>query len=185
MLIVVARVKSNSDAGGSADGDDESGYLLPSVTGAMYLLVASTAHDLRAGYSLLVDGRRVGHRAFGTGLLVVYGIMVSAAMTVLVSTSEDSASVVLNAVTVLVVADLVSAAPHMHFVRVYNIIFPSNEYKITHVPNMYYILSSVQRRWYYLVHPQKAALRFPSFIDMNYDSFTISCKICSSSMTHD
>lgn len=106
MLIVVARVKSNSDAGGSADGDDESGYLLPSVTGAMYLLVASTAHDLRAGYSLLVDGRRVGHRAFGTGLLVVYGIMVSAAMTVLVSTSEDSASVVLNAVTVLVVADL-------------------------------------------------------------------------------
>lgn len=157
MLIVVARVKSNSDTGGSADDDDESDYLLPSVTGAMYLLVASTAHDLRAGYSLLVDGRCAGHRAFGTGLLVVYGIMVSAAMTVLVSTSEDSASVVLNAVTVLVVADLVSAAPHMNFVPVYNIPSSSNERTITHVPNMYCIYSSFQRRCYSRVHPQKAA----------------------------
>ena len=49
-----------------------------------------------------------GHRAFGIGLLIVYGIMITAAMTVLVSTSENSASLVLNAVTVLFIADLVS-----------------------------------------------------------------------------
>ena len=112
MLIVLARATSSSDAGSSADDRDESGYLLPSLTGAMYLLVASTTHDLYAGFSLLVDGSCASHRAFGVSLLIVYGIMISAAMTVLVSTSHDSAAVVLNAVTVLFVADLVSAASH-------------------------------------------------------------------------
>lgn len=109
MLIALARTAPASDTSSSTD-DTQSGYLLPSVTGAMYLLVASTAHDLRAGFSLLVDGSCSGHRVFGIGLLVVYGIMVTAAMMVLVSTSADSASVVLNAVTVLCIADLVSAA---------------------------------------------------------------------------
>ena len=84
--------------------------LLPPLIGAMYLLVASTIHDLRAGYSLLVDGTLTGHRAFGFSLLVVYGLMVYATMTVLMSTSENNASVVLNAVAVLFVADLVSVA---------------------------------------------------------------------------
>ena len=105
-LIVLAQRPSNSDT----DTGRESGYLLPSVTGAMYLLVASTTHDLRAGYSLSVNGSCAGHRAFGIGLLIVYGIMITAAMTVLVSTSENSASLVLNAVTVLFIADLVSAS---------------------------------------------------------------------------
>ena len=104
-LIVLAQRPSNSDT----DTGRESGYLLPSVTGAMYLLVASTTHDLRAGYSLSVNGSCAGHRGFGIGLLVVYGIMITAAMTVPVSTLENSASLVLNAVTVLFIADLVSA----------------------------------------------------------------------------
>ena len=71
-LIVLAQRPSNSDP----DTNKESGYLLPSVTGAMYLLVASTTHDLRAGYSLSFSGSCVGHRAFGIGLLIVYGIMI-------------------------------------------------------------------------------------------------------------
>lgn len=110
MLIFLAIATPSSAPKSSAKEGDESGYLLPSVTGAMYLLVASTAHDFRAGFSLLVDGDCAAHRSFGIGLLVVYGIMISAALTVLVSTSNDSASVVLNAVTVLFVADLVSGA---------------------------------------------------------------------------
>ena len=114
MLILLTKASWISDPERSGDDthSEETSYLLPSVTGAMYLLVASTTHDLRAGYVLLVDGSRAGHRAFGMGLLIVYGIMIAAAMTVLVSTSDDSASVVLNAVTVLFIADLVSAAPH-------------------------------------------------------------------------
>ena len=109
-LIVLAERPSDSDP----DTNKESGYLLPSVTGAMYLLVASTTHDLRAGYSLSFSGSCAGHRAFGIGLLIVYGIMMTSAMTVLVSTSETSASLVLNAVTVLFIADLVSAARKDH-----------------------------------------------------------------------
>ena len=105
-LIVLDQRPSNSDT----DSSRESGSLLPSVTGAMYLLIASTTHDLRAGYSLSFSGSSAGHRAFGIGLLIVYGIMITAAMTVLVSTSENSASLVLNSVTVLFIADLVSAS---------------------------------------------------------------------------
>ena len=105
-LIVLDQRPSNSDT----DSSRESGSLLPSVTGAMYLLIASTTHDMRAGYSLLFSGSSAGHRAFGIGLLIVYGIMITAAMTVLVSTSENSASLVLNSVTVLFIADLVSAS---------------------------------------------------------------------------
>lgn len=110
MLIVLARPISNSETSSTTDDNEESGYLLASVTGAMYLLVASTSQDLRAGFSLLADGSCTGHRAFGLTLITVYGTMISAAMTVLVSTSQDSASVVLNAVTVLFIADLVSRA---------------------------------------------------------------------------
>ena len=111
MLIFLARTGPDSDTTSSAEDSEKSRYLLASVTGAMYLLVASTTHDLRAGFSLLVDGQCAGHRVFGLGLLVVYVVMISAGMTVLVSTSNDSASVVLNAVAVLFVADLVSS-PH-------------------------------------------------------------------------
>lgn len=113
MLIYLDRVTSNSEAGNSPAENGQSPYLLPSVTGAMYLLIASTTHDVRAGFSLLVDGSCPGHRAFGLSLLVVYAVMSSAAVTVLMSTSEDSTSVLLNAVTVLFVADLVSAATHV------------------------------------------------------------------------
>lgn len=107
VLIILARSTTLSITASSAGRSDASDYELPSVIGAMYLLVASTSHDLRAGFTLLVDGSCLCHRAFGVGLLIVYGIMISAAMIVLVSTSDDSASVVLNAVTVLFVADLV------------------------------------------------------------------------------
>lgn len=108
MLTFLARATSNSEVGNTQADDGQSANLLPSVTGAMYLLIASTTHDLRAGFSLLVDGSCPGHRAFGIGLLVVYAIMSSAAVRVLMSTSQDSTSVLLNAVTVLFVADLVS-----------------------------------------------------------------------------
>lgn len=112
MLVVLAGATSNSDTNTAVNNREESGYILPTVTGAMYLLVASTAHDLHAGFSLMVDGSRAGHRAFGIGVLILYVIMIDAAMTVLVSTSDNTASVVLNAVTVLFVADLVSAVTH-------------------------------------------------------------------------
>lgn len=112
VLIVLARATPKSETAGSPPDDNgESRHLiLPAVTGSMYLLVASTTHDLRAGFLLSVDGSCAGHRVFGIALLIVYGIMMSAAMTVLMSTSDDSASIILNAATVLFIADLVSAA---------------------------------------------------------------------------
>lgn len=106
-LIVLAK---DIHDGSSADGSGDTAHLLPSVAGAIYLLVASTTHDFQAGFSLLVDDLCAGQRVFGFGLLVVYGIMLSAAMTVIVSTSENSETVVLNAVTVIFIADLVSPA---------------------------------------------------------------------------
>lgn len=112
MLIVLVPSPStfdDTDTSTSSDHSDKSGFLLPTVTGAMYLLVASTTHDMCAGFSLLVNGLGSGHRAFGAGLLMVHVVMMVAAMTVLVSTSENMETVVLNAVTVLFVADLVSA----------------------------------------------------------------------------
>ena len=85
MLILPARVTLNSDTISSADDSGDSGYLLPSVTGAMYSLVASTSHNLRGGFSLLlVDESYAGHRAFCACLLVAYGVMINAEMTVLV-----------------------------------------------------------------------------------------------------
>lgn len=108
MLTLPARTTFKPDSESSANHGRQSTYLLPAVTGAMYLLLSSTAHDLRAGFSMLVDGRCPGQRSFGFGLLVVYGIMITVAMTVLASTSEDSASVLLNAVAVLFIADLVN-----------------------------------------------------------------------------
>lgn len=104
---LIVRVGGNADDNLDEE-DDESGYSLASITGAMYLLVASTTPDLRAGFSLLVDGFRVRHRVFGFFLLTVYALMISAAMQVLFSSADDDASVVTNAVTVLFIADVVS-----------------------------------------------------------------------------
>lgn len=114
MLIVLAKAAPSSGAGvtGDVDGSHTEEYVLASVTGAMYLLIASTTHDLRAGYALFVDGPDAHHRAFGIGMLTVFVVMISAAMNVLVSTSSDSASIMLNAVAVLFIADLVSAGVH-------------------------------------------------------------------------
>lgn len=112
MLIALARSTTSSDTASNEDVDsgEEASVVMTAVTGAIYLLVVSTSHDLRAGFALLVGGGRAGHRAFGAVLLLVYGIMVSSALTVLASTSNDSASILLNAVAVLFIADLVSAA---------------------------------------------------------------------------
>ena len=87
---------------------------MASVTGAMYLLVASTTPDLRAGFSLLVDGTRVDHRVFGTCLLIVYALMIGAAMKVLFSSANDDTSMVVNAVAVLFIADVVGAGNRSH-----------------------------------------------------------------------
>ena len=99
---------SSSDTGG--DDDDRTGqrvYQMALIFPAMYLLVATTLPDLRAAFSLMGNGLRGGHRAFGAGLLIVYGLMIGTAMKLLMSTNNDDATVVLNAMLVLFVADLV------------------------------------------------------------------------------
>ena len=98
----------DSVLGSHDQNGDGAGYSLASVAGAMYLLVASTTPDLRAGFSLLVDGVRVDHRLFGASLLTVHAFMLGAAMKVLFSSANDDTSVVMNAVAVLFIADLVS-----------------------------------------------------------------------------
>lgn len=108
MLIFSARPTSKSDEDGFGNDSTEPSYILPSVIGDMYLLVDHTTHDLRAGFSLLVHGDGAGHRAFGVGVIIVFGTMLCAATIVLVPTS-DTASVMLNAVDVLFTANLVSA----------------------------------------------------------------------------
>lgn len=116
MLIVRARDNDSSDNENNDLNDndnEESGFSMASVTGAMYLLVASTTPDLRAGFTLLVDGLRYYQRVFGAVLLTLYGLMICAAMKVLFSTSNDDASVVINAVTVLFIADVVSGRIHI------------------------------------------------------------------------
>lgn len=83
-------------------------YSVVSVTAAMYLLVTTASPDLTVGYSLLVNGSSPKFRVFGAALLVVFGLMVTAAMRLLFSGSEDNANVVADSVTVLFIADLVS-----------------------------------------------------------------------------
>lgn len=75
---------------------------------AMFLLVATASPDLTVGYSLVVDGPSPSFRVFGAALLIVFGLMVTAAMRMLFSGSEDNANVVVNSVAVLFIADLVS-----------------------------------------------------------------------------
>lgn len=87
--------------------EQPAGYTMASVTGAMFLLVATTLHDLRAGSSLAVNGKRVSHRVFGVGLLIVWGLMITTGMKALRFSGNHDATVVLNAVTVLFIADLV------------------------------------------------------------------------------
>lgn len=85
--MLLALASSTPDSGTRCYANDsDGGYIFPPVSGAMYLLVASAAHDVRAGFSLLVGRSCGGHCAFGVGLLNQYGIMNIAAMTVLVST---------------------------------------------------------------------------------------------------
>lgn len=92
----------------SSDSSDGANYSMASATGAMYILVANTAPDLRAGFSLLVDGWFLHHRIFGVVLLTLFWLMLTAAMRVLFYSAGDDASVVINAVTVLFIAELVS-----------------------------------------------------------------------------
>lgn len=103
MLVALAGATKNSF---SDDIVDTPANLLASIVGANCLLVASTSHDMRAGYSLLVEGLSSGHHVFSFGLSSVYGIRIFTAMLVLLSTSDGSASVVLYAVAVLFIADL-------------------------------------------------------------------------------
>lgn len=74
----------------------------------MYLLVATASPDLMVGYSLVVDKTSGSFRVFGAALLIVFGLMVTAALRILFSGSEDNANVVANSVAVLFIADLVS-----------------------------------------------------------------------------
>lgn len=83
-------------------------YSVQSIMAAMFLLVATASPDLTVGYSLVVDGPSPSFRVFGAALLIVFGLMVIAAMRMLFSGSEDNANVVVNSVAVLFIADLVS-----------------------------------------------------------------------------
>lgn len=78
----------------------------------MYLLIASTSHDLRADSFSFVDGPCVRYRVTGIGILTVFVVVISSALSVLVATLSYSVSIMLNVVAVLFVADLVSAATH-------------------------------------------------------------------------
>lgn len=113
-IMLIARAKTDSTNGSVR------GYSMASVTGAMYLLVASTTPDLRAGFTLLVDGLRFYQNVFGAALLTLYGLMICAAMKVLFTTSNDDTSVVINAVTVLFIADVVSLAVNSSLRAVFN-----------------------------------------------------------------
>lgn len=110
-LAYITLIVRSDNSTGTEDPEetDSSGtnYSMASVTGGMYLLVASTTPDLRAGFSLLVDGLHPYHHVFGFVLLTLYALMITAAMKVLFADAEDDASVVINAVTVLFIADVV------------------------------------------------------------------------------
>lgn len=111
MLVAPAGGSSVCIVDSALDGSEESGYVLPSVTGVMYLLFAFIPHDPSAGFSLLVDGPCADRRAFGIGLLIT---LIPAGMNVLETTSAGTASVVLDAVTFLFITDLVSKASRVH-----------------------------------------------------------------------
>ncbi|CAN0192289.1 unnamed protein product, partial [Ectocarpus sp. 12 AP-2014] len=81
-------------------------YTLSSVTAAIYLLVQTASPDLRAGFSLLVDGASVRYRAFGASMLAVFALLIIAAMRVIFASAENNAAVIAEAVTVLFIADL-------------------------------------------------------------------------------
>eukprot|EP00903_Cladosiphon_okamuranus_P020345 g18665.t1 len=90
----------------SGDPPDNTAYSVVSVAAALYLLVQTASPDLRAGFSLLVDGASLRYRSFGAAMLVVFALLVTAAMKVIFSSAENDASVVAEAVTVLFIADL-------------------------------------------------------------------------------
>lgn len=111
MLVAPAGGSSVSIVDSSLDGSGESGYVLPSVTGVMYVLFAFRPHDLRAGFSLSVHGPCADRHAFGIGLLRT---SIPAGMNVLETTSAGTASVVLDAATFRFITDLVSKASRVH-----------------------------------------------------------------------
>lgn len=82
-------------------------FSITSVAAAMYLLVQTASPDLRTGFSLLADGASRRYFIFGACLLMVFGLLITAAMKVIFSSAENDAAVVSNAVTILFVADLV------------------------------------------------------------------------------
>lgn len=63
MFLALAGRSSFSTPDSSFDGGEEFGYVLPSVTGAMYLFVPAITHDLPAGFSRLVYRPFAHHRA--------------------------------------------------------------------------------------------------------------------------
>lgn len=96
-------------SGDAVDGK----YSITSVTAALYLLVQTASPDLRTGFSLLADSASRRYFVFGACLLVVFALLITAAMKTIFSSAENDAGVVANAVTVLFVADLVSSLrPH-------------------------------------------------------------------------
>ncbi|CAN0084757.1 unnamed protein product [Scytosiphon promiscuus] len=90
----------------SGNPPEDTAYSVTPVTAALYLLVQTASPDLRAGFSLVVDGPSCRHFVVGACMLAAFALLITAAMKVIFSSAEDDAAVVANAVTILFVADL-------------------------------------------------------------------------------
>ena len=96
-------------SGGAKEEDVQ--YTVASVAAAVYLLVQTASPDLCAGFSLLVDGASFRCKVFGGAMLVVFALLVTAAMHVIFSSADNDAAVVAEAVTALFIADVVRGCP--------------------------------------------------------------------------
>ena len=108
--VIIVRSGEDDDANGE-EPTTSSRYSLGSLIAAVYLLVQTASPDLRAGFSLLVDGASFRLRVFGAAMLAVFGLLVTAAMKVIFSSADNDADVVAEAVTALFIADLVRGCP--------------------------------------------------------------------------
>ena len=105
--VIIAR----SDEEDNEGWETTSHYSLGSLIAALYLLVQTASPDLCAGFSLLVDGASFRCRVFGGAMLVVFALLVTAAMHVIFSSADNDAAVVAEAVTALFIADVVRGCP--------------------------------------------------------------------------
>lgn len=83
-------------------------YSIYSVFLAMFLMVSTSASDIRAGYALVFRGSSHARRIFGSLLLTSVGLLVVASLRVLFMEAENNAELVIGATIVLFIEDVVS-----------------------------------------------------------------------------